>query len=68
MVEIEVTANREIQVIPEGVPLVELAIISNNNSRALTHEELKVRAVQKKKDFQPYLSQDNVGKIPYLIR
>lgn len=51
IVGIKVAANPEIHVIPERVPLAELAIISNTNSRPLTHEENRVRAVQKNKIF-----------------
>lgn len=51
MAGIEIAANQEIYAILEGVPLAEFAIISNTNSRRLTYEERRVRAVQKNKIF-----------------
>lgn len=51
MARIEVAANQVVQSIPEGMSLIELAIISNTNSRSITHKEKRVRAAQKNMIF-----------------
>lgn len=53
MARVVIAQNQEIQNIPEGVPLAELATIAKSNSCALTNIEKRAQTVKKNKVFNP---------------